>query len=247
MTASLQQEFFPEIGAGGFTRIDSTVAFYLRINALLKKEAILLDYGAGRGAGHIDDPCEYRRSLYNFQSKVARVIGIDVDDAVTQNPALDEVYVFKPNDPLPLSDTSVDIIVSDFVFEHISNPIHAASELDRILKPGGWLCARTPNRYGYIALSNLLVPEAIRKRVLKILQPSRKDEDVFPALYLLNSFSALLKCFPSDRFEHFSYSWDSEPGYHANNTILYRLMEIIRYVTPSSFRSTLLVFIKKRA
>jgi len=33
---------------------------------------------------------------------------------------------------------------------------------------------------------------------------------VFPAVYLMNSFGALLKFFPSDRFEHFSYTWDSE-------------------------------------
>jgi hypothetical protein len=62
MAASFQQQFYPEIGAGGFTRIDGTVAFYQRVNALLKKEAVLLDYGAGRGAWHMEDACEYRRS-----------------------------------------------------------------------------------------------------------------------------------------------------------------------------------------
>lgn len=66
-------------------------------------------------------------------------------------------------------------------------------------------------------------------RLLNIAQPSPKEEDVFPAVYLMNSFGALLKCLPSDCFEHFSYSWDSEPGYHANNKILYRSMQIIHY------------------
>jgi SAM-dependent methyltransferase len=246
MAASFQQQFYPEIGAGGFTRIDGTVAFYQRVNALLKREAVLLDYGAGRGEGHMEDACEYRRSLRNFQARVARVIGVDVDEAVMQNPALDEAYTFNPKDRLPIDDASIDIIVSDVTFEHILDPRQTASELDRVLKPGGWLCARTPNRYGYIALANRLVPEAIKMRVLNIVQPSRKEEDVFPAVYLMNSFGALLKCFPSDRFEHFSYRWDSEPPYHANKKILYRAMQIIHYITPAALRSMLMVFIRKR-
>ena len=246
MAASFHQRFYPEIGAGGFSRIDGTVAFYKRVNALLKKEAVLLDYGAGRGVGHVEDACEYRRSLRNFQSRIATVIGVDVDEAVMQNPTLDEAYVFNPKDPLPIGDASIDIIVSDVTFEHIVDPAQAARELDRVLKPGGWLCARTPNRYGYIALANRFVPKAIKTRVLKIVQPSRKEEDVFPAVYLMNSFGALLKCFPSDRFEHFSYTWDSEPAYHANKKTLYRSFQIIQYITPPALRSMLMVFIRKR-
>jgi SAM-dependent methyltransferase len=245
MAASFDQRFYPEIGAGGFSRIDGTVAFYNRVNALLKKEAVLLDYGAGRGE-HVEDASEYRRSVRNFQSRIARVIGVDVDEAVMQNPALDEAYVFNPKDPLPIGDASIDIIVSDVTFEHIVDPAQAARELDRVLKPGGWLCARTPNRYGYIALANRFVPNAIKTRVLNIVQPSRKEEDVFPAVYLMNSFGALLKCFPSDRFEHFSYTWDPEPAYHANKKTLYKSFQIIHYITPPALRSMLMVFIRKR-
>ena len=206
----------------------------------------MLDYGAGRGFGHVEDPCEYRRSLCNFRSRIASVIGVDVDEAVMQNPALDEAYVFNPKDPLPIGDASIDIIVSDFTFEHIVDPAQAARELDRVLKHGGWLCARTPNRYGYIALANRFVPKAIKTRVLNIVQPSRKEEDVFPAVYLMNTFGALLKYFPSDRFEHFSYTWGSEPAYHANKKTLYRFFQIIQYITPPALRSMLIVFIRKR-
>jgi SAM-dependent methyltransferase len=245
MAASFHQRFYPEIGAGGFSRIDGTVAFYKRVNALLTKDAVLLDYGAGRGE-HVEDACEYRRSLRNFRSRTASVIGVDVDKAVMQNPALDEAYVFNPKDPLPIGDASIDIIVSDVTFEHIVDPARAARELYRVLKPGGWLCARTPNRYGYIALANRFVPKAIKTRVLKIVQPSRKEEDVFPAVYLINTFGALLKYFPLDRFEHFSYTWDSEPAYHASKKTLYRFFQIIQYITPPALRSMLMVFIRKR-
>lgn len=246
MDTSFNQQFYPEIGAGGFSRIDGTVAFYHRVNALLKKGAVLLDYGAGRGAGHVDDECEYRRSLRDFRLRGARVIGVDVDEAVTRNPGLDEAYVCQPKDRLPIGDESIDIIVSDVTFEHILDPAHTASELDRVLKPGGWLCARTPNRYGYIALASRLVPEAIKMRVLHIAQPSRQEEDVFPAVYLMNSFGVILKHFPSCNFEHFSYSWDPEPAYHASDKLVYKSMQIMHYFTPPAFRSILMIFIRKR-
>jgi hypothetical protein len=76
--------------------------------ALLKRDAVVLDYGAGRSAAHIDDACDYRRSLLNLRSKVSRVIGVDVDEAVKQNPALDEAYVINVNNSLPLGDASID-------------------------------------------------------------------------------------------------------------------------------------------
>lgn len=243
---SLDQRFFPEIGAGGFSRIDGTVAFYQRVNSLLKKSDVLLDYGAGRGAAYMDDNCKYRRDLCNFRTKVSKVIGVDVDEVVLKNPALDEAYVFVAGESLSLADKSIDIVVSDFVFEHISDPAQAAKELDRVLKPGGWLCARTPNRNGYIALGNRLVPETIKMRILGRLQPERKEQDVFPALYRMNTFRSLLKYFPAERFEHFSYTWDPEPAYHANSRFFYSIWRAIQGITPAPFRAMLMVFFQKR-
>lgn len=206
---------------------------------------VLLDYGAGRGAW-LEDTCEYRRSLRNFQSRVHRVIGADVDPAVMQNPALDELHVLESNGSLPLAEHSIDMIVSDVTFEHILDPAQTVRELARVLKPGGWLCARTPNRNGYIALANRAVPEAVKSQVLRFVQPGRKEEDVFPAVYLMNSFSALSRLFPLDRFEHFSYTWDSSPTYHGGKSILYRSMQMLHYLTPPPLRSMLMIFIRKR-
>ena len=62
----------PERRAGGFTRDDGTVQFYLRINALLFPEATLLDFGAGRGRQFdIPDP-GYPEELQKFQGKVTK-------------------------------------------------------------------------------------------------------------------------------------------------------------------------------
>ncbi len=62
MTASL-----PEIFAGGFDRYDGTIQFYQRVNALLRPDFVVADFGAGRGRIHIDDLIGYRRSLTNLK------------------------------------------------------------------------------------------------------------------------------------------------------------------------------------
>src|SRR5438093_10285660 len=92
--------FFPEIEAGGFSRIDSTIQFYERINALVDPEFVLLDFGAGRGAAHSDDVVCYRRELLDFRSKVREVIGADIDPIVTANPVLDRAFVLQPKGPI---------------------------------------------------------------------------------------------------------------------------------------------------
>jgi SAM-dependent methyltransferase len=238
--------FFPEIGAGGFSRIDSTIQFYERINALVDPDFVLLDFGAGRGAAHSDDVVRYRRELRDFRGKVREVIGADIDPIVTTNPTLSRAVVLLPGNPIPLPDKCVSLIFSDFTFEHIEDPTRVASELDRILAPGGWICVRTPNRYGYVALVNRFAPNFLRMRVLRLAQPSRKEEDVFRPFYRLNTFKSLRDLFKSTHYEHFMYSSDAEPAYHANLKVLYHLFLIIHYLTPPKFQSLLLIFLRKK-
>ena len=41
--------------------------------------------------------------------------------------------------------------MSDRVSSMCDDPESVAAEIDRVLRPEGWICARTPNRNGYIA------------------------------------------------------------------------------------------------
>jgi SAM-dependent methyltransferase len=238
--------FFPEIRAGGFSRIDSTIQFYERVNALIHPDFVLLDFGAGRGAAHSDDVVRYRRKLRDFRTKVREVIGVDIDPIVKTNPTLSRALVLEPGGSIPLSNRSVNLIISDFTFEHIQDPAHIASELDRVLVPGGWICVRTPNRYGYVAFVNRLAPNFLRSRVLRLVQPSRKEEDVFRAFYRLNTFKAIRVFFKSSKYEHLMYSWDAEPAYHGNCRTVYGLFLIFHRLTPPKFRTLLLIFLRKK-
>ena len=238
---------FPEQAAGGFTRVDGNVSFYSRVQALLidlPPGATVLDFGAGRGQA-AEDPVAYRRELSDLRGAGRTVVGVDIDLAVTQNPRLDEAQVIGPNGRLPLGDQSVDLIVSDFTFEHVGDPAHTAAELDRVLKPGGWICARTPNRWGYIAVGARLVPNRLHVRALRFLQPDKAAEDTFPTKYRLNTRSALERHFPAPRFEVSAYTMDAEGHLYAGSSrLLAAAIGSTRYFPPP-LRSLWLAFIRK--
>ena len=48
-TADPIPRLYPEAQAGGFTRYDQHVIFFARVNALLRHDMTVLDFGAGRG------------------------------------------------------------------------------------------------------------------------------------------------------------------------------------------------------
>jgi len=173
------------------------------------------------------------------------VIGVDVDEAVLRNPRLDEAHVFDGR-RIPLPDASVDIVVSDHVFEHIDDPAGMAAELDRILKPGGWICARTPSSTSFIALGARLVPNRLHAKVLRRIQPNstREDEDVFPTRYRLNSKRALKRYFPPSRWQHFSHYWDGEPAYNFGSVAVARLMQLLMAIKPGGEK--IFVFMRKK-
>src|SRR5690348_9402854 len=116
----LLRRLYPETSAGGYTRTDGFVEFYTRVNALLGPTSEVLDFGAGRGAWTDIPLADYSRSLRSFHERVGRVVGVDVDPAIKENPALAEAQVIAPGDPLPFADESFDLVLADYVLEHVS-------------------------------------------------------------------------------------------------------------------------------
>jgi SAM-dependent methyltransferase len=243
---TLRRRVYPEVAAGGFTGVDGTVEFYTRVNALLRPDMVVVDYGAGRGRFMEDESAPLRRDLCNLQGKVAKVVGLDLDDVVLSNPVLDEAHVIDLSAPLPLASSSVDLVLSDYTFEHVDDPAMVSRELTRILKPGGWICARTPNRFGYIGMGTNIVPNDLHTRVLRRLQPGRKAVDVFPTRYRLNTKRALRRHFDPTMYEHIVYTVTAEPTYFGNSPTVWRVMVAVNSHTPQFLGAMLMIFLRKK-
>jgi SAM-dependent methyltransferase len=237
---------YPEVGAGGFSRVDGNVEFFGRVNALIKPEMTVVDFGAGRGKDAIDDPVTYRRNLRVFKGRVAEVIGVDIDPVVLSNPSLDRAVVVEEGAAIPLADASVDLVFSDFCFEHLRDPGFTADELGRLLKPGGWICARTPNRWGYIGVFASFVPNQHHVRVLRRLQPARQGHDVFSTEYRINTRTQIRKYFPASRYEDFSYTFNTEPAYFGDSLVATKLAKLLLGRMPEALAALHYVFLRKR-
>ncbi|MEM9150757.1 MAG: class I SAM-dependent methyltransferase [Cyanobacteria bacterium P01_F01_bin.3] len=243
--AGALSSFFPEIEIDNFTARDGTVEFYGKVVPLLHPDDRVLDFGAGRAAWYGQDDSKFRSSLRDLRNFAKHVVACDVDAAVLENPCAHEVVQIDQGEKLPFDDASFDLIVSDYVFEHIVDPGLVCRELERLIKPGGWICARTPNRYAYISMLTRMIHNSRHVRFLSILQPEREEVDVFPTVFKLNSVRQLEAYFPSCRVGNFTYRYEPEPAYFGNSRLLLCLLLAVNWLVPPVMRTSLHVFLQK--
>jgi len=185
----LENALYPGLHEFGFYSVDGTFPFLLRLHQLLPEGGVVLDYGAGRG-GQAERATGIKRHLLEFRHRAGRVIGVDIDPSVHENPLLDEAHQLSESGSIPLPDDSVDLAMADWVCEHLSHPREVFTEIRRVVKPGGWVGFRTPNKWHYSMMLSRLVPDAYHARVLAVAQRGRQARDVFPKHYLMNTPAA---------------------------------------------------------
>jgi hypothetical protein len=118
--------------------------------------------------------------------------------------------------------------------------------LERVLRPGGWLCAWTPNRWSYFAMGASLLPQRLHRRVLARLSPSRPAEDAFPTVYRMNTGRALARLFPRGRWSDHSYTANSDVRYHGGSEVLARIWQVWGALAPPDMRDARYIFLRKR-
>ncbi|MGI3212200.1 class I SAM-dependent methyltransferase [Roseovarius tibetensis] len=226
----------------GLSPTDGTVDFYFRVNALADPAGTYLDYGAGRAGWFEDDPIAPRRALRSMKGKFAKVIAADIDPVVMENRSADRTVMIS-EDRVELEDESADVIVADYVIEHIADPGAFAGEISRLLRPGGWFCARTPHRAHYIALAERIIPERIEGRVLGTAQPGRKAMDVFPKTYRMNTLVDIAAAFPG--WTNRSFCRRCDPAYFFGSRPIYQIADFMHRVMPAPFCGNIFVFLQK--
>jgi ubiquinone/menaquinone biosynthesis C-methylase UbiE len=176
--------------------LDSAHVFLVTAQALAAKSQLVAEVGCGRGA--LVDLDKSGGAWQDLRGPGRRVIGIDIEDAGTENPVIDEFRLIGDDGRWPLDDASVDLAVSDFVLEHVTDPPAFVKELTRVLRPGGAFVARTVSRHSLLSAVARIVPNHSHAKVLTSLQPGREEQDVFRTAYQMNTRRALATLFDKD-------------------------------------------------
>jgi SAM-dependent methyltransferase len=242
----LQEIYYPESEFGGYSRVDGTVSFFTRVQALARPDTVVLDVGCGRGAFAdrlARDPWEKCRILKGVCQKV---IGIDVTDAGRENQFIDEFRLIE-GDSWPVETSSIDLLLSDAVLEHLRDPDVFFAECRRVVKPGGFACFRTPNRWGYPFLAATIIPNRLHAKVVSIVQPGRVAHDVFPTYYRANTIRSLRRLLRNHQFEGCIVRHISEPNYLGFSRWSYALGVYLHRWLPAWFWPGLFVFARRIA
>ena len=240
---AVMETFYPESRFGGFTRLDGTLAFYARAQALARPDAVVIDFGCGRGA-YASDPLPLRRDARIFKGKVQRVIGLDASDSATENPFLDEFHRLESTH-WPLPDALADLVICDNVLEHLPEPGAFFAEARRVLKQGGNLCIRTPNRWNYIALLSRLAPNRSHSQMLARAKPGLEEQDIFPTFYRCNTLSAIRHALAEHGFDGVVYGYEAEPSYLSFSRAAYALGVLHQKLAPGIFRAAIFAYAQK--
>jgi SAM-dependent methyltransferase len=164
--------FYPR--SRGF--VDGTTEFHEICARAIRPQGAILEIGAGP-----DNPTS------RFLATLGPLSGIDVDPEVRDNPSIVDARVID-SDRYAFESDSFDACVSNYVLEHIEDPVAHLREVARVLRPGGVYAFRTPNRFHYVALVARYTPHVVHRLLANRLRNLSEDEhDPYPTWYRLNS------------------------------------------------------------
>ena len=228
---------------GKFSPNDGTIDFYLRIRTLINKNKVVLDLGGSNAPWYNKNKNnQLIKSIQFLKKDVKKLYVADIDPIVLKNRSTHKNLLIK-KDKIPLKDKSVDIIICDWVFEHIENKLKFYGEINRILKKGGTVCSRTPHKFNYVSIiSDLLEGSSFKGWLLNKSQPGRRK--FYKSFYRLNTISEIKNIFYN--YYNNIFITIPDPAYHFNSRLVFNCLKFIHIICPKFFTGILIIFSKKK-
>lgn len=145
-----------------------------RIETMLAAEATVLDAGCGRSAP----------ALAHFRGRARRLIGVDLVEFADAPSGLE----LRQRDLVDtgVASDSVDVMYSQAVLEHVTDPDAVFAEIARLLSPGGCYIGLTANKWDYASLAARIIPNRLHPWIVRHTE-GRAEQDVFPTAYRVNT------------------------------------------------------------
>ncbi len=142
---------------------------------------VVVDAGGGK-------TCPFAR--HRTPGKGVRIVAVDLsEEELAFNQDVDEKRVADLSVDLPFEDSEVDLLVSRWLVEHVSDTDAFLSHCHRVLKPGGRMIHLFASKNAPFALLNRMLPERVSQRILYFFIPEARGIAGFHACYDRCSFS----------------------------------------------------------
>jgi SAM-dependent methyltransferase len=194
--------------------VDGTTQFHELCRAYIRTDSRVCELGAGPS-----------NTTSKLLSKVSgSVIGLDVDPSVVKNEFLDRAILYDGK-AFPFSASSLDVVVADFVNEHLEDPLAMCAEINRVLVKGGIFIFRTPNIYHYVSVVARITPHWFHKLVANRLRNLPPDQsEPHPTYYRFNNSRRIHAILNSSGFNIVSLKFiEPNPSYGMSSRVLFIL------------------------
>src|SRR6185436_2496192 len=155
----------------------ATNAYRKRLIALVKPGMKILHAGCGW------DKNEISRQFRDTCS----VVGIDLDPRVQA--MFHSEFHLGSLESIPFADRTFDVIFSEYVFEHLADPLTVLKEMRRVLKPGGVILILTPNYFSYKTVAARFTPQWFHILAGRHRYGRGHEQDMYPTRFLCNTRS----------------------------------------------------------
>src|SRR6266567_2141062 len=165
----------------------------------------VLDVGAGRGrTGH----------AAIIRPQVSRLVGVDPDGSIIENPYLDERYQASIEEFAKKRDSCFDCLYSTSVLEHVTDPYEFLLACGSLLKPGGMLFSVTPNLWHYFGITTRISATLrIEDWLLdRLVGAQFKASYHFPTAYCLNNIRILKRILAQTGFREVEFKCVDPPN-----------------------------------
>ena len=152
-----------------------------------------LDVGAGQ---HL---FPYHRNLATvLAGRCRRLVGVDPDPGVLENPWLDEavqctIEDFRTTEPF-------DLVTLRMVAEHLPVPESTVAALGRVVRPRGRVVVYTVHRRAPVTVVSRLLPFGLHAPLKRVIWRTPRD-GTFPSFYRMNTPSRLRELFAAGGFD----------------------------------------------
>lgn len=162
--------------------VDGTTEFHQLCATALPRGGRILEVGAGPS-----------NPTSRFLATLGELHGVDPDPAVRTNESLASASVLEASH-FPFQGEHFDGCVSNYVLEHVQDPVTHLAEISRVLVPGGVYVFRTSNRFHYVGAVAQATPHWFHEAVSNRLRglPTGAD-DPYPTHFAMNSRGAVVR------------------------------------------------------